>query len=298
MNKTDFLAQLADKLRERGIEETVIARHTQKLECLIPELLSEVEDLDTIADEISILLKKRTDSEPRESARPAPDEAPADEIKPAEPAEDSPPPSGEGQPGPPGDTPDVSDGADAPSPPADPSQPPDIPEILPEYEPPVEKFNLFAAIKAFFSAPKRELTEAERRGNRLFWLFFGLSLPVTAGVILSVLLLFGGVYLALLAAIVAMLGGLILMAAGGTALSLVGIIYGITQLFSHVPVGLYEIGLGVIIGGSAMFSGILLYNVALRLIPYVIRKLGVFFVYLCRQTKKLFLLAKGACVKL
>ena len=49
-------------------------------------------------------------------------------------------------------------------------------------------------------------------------------------------------------AIALVIGG----AAAGTALSLVGIIYGISQLFSCVPIGLYELGLGVLAGSAAM----------------------------------------------
>lgn len=336
MNTTDFLAQLSVKLRERGIEEETILRHTAKLERYAPELISEIEDLDSIADEISILLKKRAEScssaaGPAEPAKAQ--ESPEDindpiASRPEETADE--PFDGSGieasdsdsaNPLPP-ETPDPTsaaaeaagtsdlapenptseeDAAGTPSPldSQAPAPMPDAIEDLPEYDEDLSAPGLFASIKAFFSSPhKKELTEAERRGNRFFWIFFFLALPVTLPLSIGILLLFGGLYLSLFTLIVALLGGLILVAAGGTALALIGVIYGLTQIFKYVPIGLYEIGFGIALGGGAMFSGIVIYNIALRLIPYTIKKLSVFFVFLCKQVKKLFILAKGACVKL
>lgn len=331
MNKTDFLTQLSVKLRERGIEEEVIVRQTAKLERYftesdeeVSELIDENNDIDSIADEISILLRRRKGPE---SAGPElsddnSSQEPLDET-------DAPPsPQTESSP----DQPDAplhttASESDVPHnpdivaenahpiqtitpfhntldnlvPPTDlfeNPQPDDENIVTPENTAP-PSLGFFASIKAFFTLPERKaLTEAERKGNRTFWILFALSAPVSISITVGILFLFGGTYLSLAALIIALIGGLVVVAAGGTALAVIGIIFGLTQLFQYVPIGLYEIGFGITIGGAAMFAGIVIYNTALRLIPYIMKKLSVFFVFLCKQAKKLFILAKGACIKL
>lgn len=59
--------------------------------------------------------------------------------------------------------------------------------------------------------------------------------------------------------------------AAGTATSLTGIVYGIVKLFSVPAVGVYEIGFGIIIVGITVICGILIYNGAVRLMPWLFR---------------------------
>jgi len=53
----------------------------------------------------------------------------------------------------------------------------------------------------------------------------------------------------------------------GTALALVGLIYGVVKLFSSLPVGLFELGMGIAVGGATMLLSVLIYNLARRLLP-------------------------------
>ena len=137
----------------------------------------------------------------------------------------------------------------------------------------------------------------EPKGNALlFWVLFAVTLPLTAALALAVCALFAAAFFAGAALIIASIGVLIALVAGGTGLSLFGIVYGITQLFSSVPEGLYELGLGIIIGGCAMFIGILVYNFAIRLLPFALKYLFVFFRFVVRQAKRLFIFIKKECV--
>ena len=77
-----------------------------------------------------------------------------------------------------------------------------------------------------------------------------------------------------------------------------GIIYGITQLFSYAPIGLYEIGLGVRVGGFVMLGGIIVYNVAVRLLPYLIRRELDLFTFTSHKCVELYYYVKGACADL
>ncbi len=131
----------------------------------------------------------------------------------------------------------------------------------------------------------------------LFWIVVLLTIPITVPLFLTVLLLFFCAFSFLAVSIVALLAGLIFIIIVGTGFSLVGIIYGITIVFKSLPVGLFEIGLGVIIGGSAMLIGILVYNVAIRFLPFVIKYLIVFFMFTMHKIKDLLKFIKRECAK-
>ena len=62
--------------------------------------------------------------------------------------------------------------------------------------------------------------------------------------------------------------------------------------------GIYEIGLGVMVAGLVLFVSVLLYNFAIRFLPWVISKLGTFLRYLCGKLKDLFLYVRRECYQL
>lgn len=146
-----------------------------------------------------------------------------------------------------------------------------------------------------------DLTPQETpRGKLIFWGIFVVALPLIAAFLALYVGVFGTVFLALCGVIILLVAGMICGVAGGTALSMVGIIYGITQLVtaeSRAP-GLYEIGLGVTIGGIVLFAGILIYNLAIRLVPFLMTLLGKLFRFCAGKLRDLFSIAKEACYKL
>lgn len=135
-------------------------------------------------------------------------------------------------------------------------------------------------------------------GGPLFWVTFILALPFAAAIGLAVLALFVAAFAALSALMVASIAALAAVAAAGTAFTLVALVYGIVQALSVLPVGLYEIGIGVTAGAAVLFVSILLYNFAVRLIPFTMKQLARFFGFTVRNLKALFIYLKGACAKL
>lgn len=129
----------------------------------------------------------------------------------------------------------------------------------------------------------------------MFWVLFVLTFPLWGVIALTVLALFLICFATLAALIVGLVAAMIGVAAVGTGLSLFGIIYGITQTFDVFPAGLFEIGLGVTIGGTAMFVGIALYNFAIRFLPFVMGKLTVFLKFVVRSAGRLFQRIKKEC---
>ncbi|MBQ7161152.1 MAG: hypothetical protein IJR90_05550 [Clostridia bacterium] len=116
-------------------------------------------------------------------------------------------------------------------------------------------------------ARERKLTERQYiKGSPLFYLLLILFAPVWIPLYIAVWVLVGAVFVAVAALMVAFIAAMVAVIGAGAALSLVDIIYGVVKLFSQMPIGLFEIGLGIVIAGVTMLVSILLYNLAVRLI--------------------------------
>ncbi|MBQ8401850.1 MAG: hypothetical protein IJX14_07975 [Clostridia bacterium] len=148
----------------------------------------------------------------------------------------------------------------------------------------------------FFTSPAGQ--DKTPRGVAIFWTVLILTLPLTLGILAGILAVFGIVFLGLILLIIGLVLGMIALVAAGAGVALVGIIYGITQLFSFMAAGLYEIGLGVMIGGGVLLAGVILYNLAIRFLPWVMKWLTVFFVFVFGRIRNLFYLARRECYKL
>ena len=61
---------------------------------------------------------------------------------------------------------------------------------------------------------------------------------------------------------------------------------------------MYEIGFGIIIAGVTMMFGILIYNGAVRFMPWVIRQTAVFFKFAWSHVSPLLAEYKRRCEKL
>lgn len=120
------------------------------------------------------------------------------------------------------------------------------------------------------------------------WLLAGVLFFTPFIVMIALEVAFTALFIGLLA------GG----SAAGAAASLTGIVYGIVSVFSTPAVGIYEIGFGVIIIGVAMIFGILSYNGAVRLMPWVFKKTGVFFRFALSKVKPFLSEYKRRCEKL
>ncbi len=169
-----------------------------------------------------------------------------------------------------------------------------------ERETPEEEENDVVQYEAFVSDDDELGRAPTARGKRIFWIVFLCTLPITLVLFLAYAAVFGAIFAVLCGLIVLLVGGLIVGVTAGALLSLIGMVYGVTQLLtaaSRAP-GLYEIGLGLIIAGCVMFGGILVYNLAVRLIPLLIQWLGALFRYCTGKLKDLFHMAKEACYKL
>lgn len=286
-DKQDFLDKLRAALLERDISETDIRPYIDRFDRFFDRMVNDpdnnradiLSDVNTIADNIASQVSERYDEINRLAERTmtverveidveAPKPAPADDV----------PVKTDQQPAPVDNIPAKTNRQST----AAPIQPD---PVKPSHEETVKKLPDY-------------IDEEPAPNSTIFWVLFGVSLPVTIPLALCAIALFIAVWGGLAALIAGSIAALIVTAAGGTALSLIGIIYGITKLFSVMPVGLYEIGLGVLVGGCVMFTGILLYNFAVRLLPRVIKLVAQFFRYLYGQFIVLFVFLRKECAKL
>ncbi len=144
----------------------------------------------------------------------------------------------------------------------------------------------------------RAVEYAGNTGGPLFWTIFLVSLPFVAAICLAILAAFLACFLSLTVLIIVSMATMIVVAAVGTAFTLVALIYGIVQALSTLPIGLFEIGIGITAGAVVLFTSILLYNFAIRLLPFAMKQLARFFGWTVRRGKVLFIYLKGECAKL
>ncbi len=311
-DKHDFLERLSDALLERDLSKADIAPYLERFDRFYDRMASDpdkntaalLEDVESIADKIAEQVAERYDrindlaerTMSMDAVKSDSHEAPPVKASAEATPEAESTPSAEPEP----EFHTASEPIFVPTPVKAPEPPPaedaDALETT-EYDSKLIE-RTFKAHDGEDAPPAEYIDGDEAPSGTLFWVLFGVSLPITLPLALVGLAVFVAAWAALAAVGIASAALLVVGAGVGAALSLVGVIYGITQLFVSFPVGLYEIGLGVMIAGVVMFCGILLYNVAIRLVPWVsrlvakllgccVRRLGVLFNYLRRECAKL-----------
>lgn len=104
--------------------------------------------------------------------------------------------------------------------------------------------------------------------------------------------LFAGVFMALAASIFLIVVAIVAIVCVGSLTSVLALLYGATQMLSTPRyVGFHEIGIGLIAAGLTIAASILLYNAAIRLVPYLYVKMCQLLKFF---TRKLVSFAKNA----
>lgn len=274
-----FMRELQSALVQRGIPEELAAKQVSNFRRSFTEDdLSEIEaiqtndEIDQLADSISAAIVKKMKA--ARAAQAAGNAAPQSPI-PAEPRTQPEPAE--------------------PIPPKPAPQP--KPHTKPKPAPKQDVRDLFDddADEYFEYSPESATTT---RGMILFWVGLFLTLPLTIAVLAGIFLVFAALFIGLAALVVAGCVVLAGVTAAGAVVSLVGIIFGITQLFSFVAAGIYEIGLGIMVAGAVLFVAVLIYNISVRFFPWLIVQVGTFMGFVYGKLKDLFLLIRRECYKL
>lgn len=133
----------------------------------------------------------------------------------------------------------------------------------------------------------------------LFWILFWVTLPLAVIVGVAAAIIYIGLWITLAVLMAVCIAGLVAFVAAGTMVSTVGIVYGAIQIIKGiVPIGLYEIGLGVIVGAIVLCVGILVYNFAIRFIPFAMKQLTRLLKFAYRRGHAGIVALKGVCERL
>ncbi len=304
-DKQRFLDELSAALSERGISDADIAPYMEQFDKFYDRMLTDnaqtasvLDDVEGIADNIAAQVSDKYDAINRLAEKTMTVDAVTDIDFPA------------------GDD-EVDDGYDLPTAETDAvaldgEYDDEYGELIEETDAPplipAEMLEDIESEEAPIADEAKEFTESTRLpdyvpdeeiGNsKMFWILFAVSLPITVPLALLAVGIFAAVWAVLGALIVGAIAALAAAVAGGTGLSLIGIIYGAVQMFTSIPVGLYEIGAGIIVAGAVMFIGILLYNFAVRLVPVLIKQVWRLFRYLLGRLKELFNFLRKESAKL
>lgn len=139
--------------------------------------------------------------------------------------------------------------------------------------------------------------EGSEEGVKRFRIILALAaLPITILLLAYAVLAIG--LIALMPILMAVFViGLVVEVAVGSLVALVSVIYGVSQLFIVVPIGMFELGLGVAAIGITMFIGILMYNIAVRLLPFLLRQFIRFQSVFKGFLQDLYYYVKGECYR-
>lgn len=121
----------------------------------------------------------------------------------------------------------------------------------------------------------REITyrgEPSPEARRKFIIGATLLSPFGALIFLVCMSVVGVIWLVSVLLIPLLLALMLAICVVGIVLSVVGFVYGLSQLFTVKPVGMFEIGLGIIILGATILICTLIYNLAVRVIPKLVRR--------------------------
>lgn len=312
MDKQTFYSQLSGKLTELGVGEEYINRHLTQFDSFFSgksdeEVSMEIAKLGSI-DRVAARIKRITDKMIADEAKPTAAESNTPHHSEAaaehDPEEESPPVktgSNNADIGSEPGTPPTTDkaqidgaGNDDDSVASEIKSPrAQMPEAVEQSIGAADVRSIDASGSIGYSVPDDETL---RRNTQKFRIIAIATLPLSLAILLAIAFLFGAAFFGIAVLIIGAIGLLIAMTAAGTLASVFGLIFGVAQMVSSMPIGLYECGLSIIIGSSVLFCGILVYNFAVRLMPYAAKWLLIFAKYVVKKLKELYIYLKKECI--
>lgn len=129
--------------------------------------------------------------------------------------------------------------------------------------------------------PIESKTGLNGNNSALFWVLFVITLPITVPLFITVMSVFGFAYIlaGLLTGVT--FAAIFACALCGAAVTLIGGLYGITQLNTgNLAIGLFESGLSLVIAGGTILLCFIFYLLSIKLFPklfYLLTRLLRFF---------------------
>jgi hypothetical protein len=156
------------------------------------------------------------------------------------------------------------------------------------------------ALKDEAQKPRKKQTHASLvqrfESERRFWVIFFCCMPIIFVLLGAIISVFAILFFGLIALILLLVAALAAAVAIGTAVALIGITYGVIQFFTQggiTAVALYEAGMGILAAGITMLVGVLIYNAAIRFVPFIMKKLRVLLKFVFKKLGALAEYLKG-----
>ena len=141
--------------------------------------------------------------------------------------------------------------------------------------------------------PKKERPKI--KASPKFILLFILTLPISIPILAAftgIVVLFYAVVIGIIAAFI---GCLLAGALAGAVSAMSGIINGAIKLFTSTPIGIYEIGIGLIIGGITILICYAVYLFIVKLLPKLFPLITRFAAFVYGKVADLYYYFKGRC---
>ncbi len=136
----------------------------------------------------------------------------------------------------------------------------------------------------------------ERTPTLLFTILAVLSFPLLLFAAFVVIGAIFSIYFALAALVIALVAAIIVVVCGGGLTALIALLYGATQILQEPRyIGMHEIGFALIVIGATILISVLLYNAAVKLVPWVLSKASVIFKAIVVRVRRLAEKAKKGC---
>ena len=306
MTKETFVGSVRAALTEKGIPEQFISRQCAILEKKIDGLPADKSETYLVESNASLVAAKLIKNYDGEFAKPDPSDGDPEATVIADIVEDVPRssedsgstvkidiPAQENASGK-GESAVIRDSVKAAGDPTEPRIDSDIVVVF-DSDDRKKKRNLVSSI---FSSTSNVYADNEHPR-----LLFALIMVLLAPVCLLLIALGAGIYAAIFSvlagAIIILVAAVVIVAGGGSLVAVASVLYGITQAISAPRyAGIHEIGFGLIVGGVTLFISILLYNLALRLVPFIYAKLVSLLRFTFKRLKKVFRNSLKGCEKL
>ncbi len=138
-----------------------------------------------------------------------------------------------------------------------------------------------------------------KTASLIFTILTVLALPLIITAALASVSLLASLYLVLAAVIIGIILAIFVVVCAGSLTSLIALLYGATQVMQTPRyVGIHELGIALIAAGGTLLVSVILYNIAVRLIPWILTKAAVIFKFAVLGVKRLAEKVRKGCEKL
>ena len=141
--------------------------------------------------------------------------------------------------------------------------------------------------------------DIQKKNGWLFYLFMIVLVPLVFFIGAALFGVFLVLWLAIALLSIFLVIAVVLLAASGSLAALCGLLFGVVELIGgNTAAAMFEFGLALTVGGGVLFVGILIYNFAVRFLPFIVKKLFALLIVIFKMFGKMFKKFKQLCANI